>query len=166
MKCKQEVKLFCSYFQYKKSLVSATNISSGWINSRCSCYFCCLQHKKSTIVRNKVQLTFCRADVTCAAAAAVTLQEVHGLSELCEIPWRLSRWLERLVVLPCFFTWLLHILQTASKLIRTSPSLQKAKCFHTHSPSPLPSAMQRFVVALRFAFNMSSSTKVLKKTHS
>ena len=124
MKCNQEVNLLCSYFQYKKSTGSATNISSGWINSRCTCYFCCLQHKKSTIVKPNTESNRHPAELTspCAAAAAVTLQDVSGRSELCEIPWCLSRWLERLVVLPCFFTWLLHI----------------------PSPSPLPSTMLLF----------------------
>ena len=28
------------HFQYKKSTVSVTNISSGWINSGCTCYSC------------------------------------------------------------------------------------------------------------------------------
>lgn len=67
------------------------------------------------------------------------------------------RWLERFVVLPLYFTWPLHILQTASDLFRKSPSLQKPKCFHTldrnggliisrSSTSPLPSAMLCFVV--------------------
>lgn len=91
----------------------------------------------------------------CAAAAGM-LQEVPGRSVLCEIPWRLSRWLERFVVLPLYFTRPLYSLQTASNLFRTSPSLQKPKCFHTldHSggliisrslASPLPSAMLCFV---------------------
>ena len=137
----------------------------------------------STIVIPKTECNRHSAELTslCTAAAAVTLQEMPWRSVLCEIPWCLRRWLERLVVLPCFYTLLLHILQTASDLIRTSPSLQKPECFHTHSPSPLPSTMLRFVVVLRFSllptgaddvttgrlnwvsFNMSLSVKVLKK---
>ena len=121
----------------------------SWINSRCTCYFCCcLQHKKSTVVIPKMECKWHSAELTlpCTAAAAVTLQEVPGQSAVCEIPWRLCRWLERLLMLPCFYNWFLHILQTASNLIRTSPSLQKPKCIHTHSPSPRPSAMLWFDV--------------------
>ena len=153
MKCNQEVNLFCFHFQYKKSTVSATNISSGWIKSRFTCYFCCcLQHKKSTLVIPKTECNQHSAEMTlpCAAAAALTLQEVPGWSALCEIPRRLSMWLERWVMLPCFFTWLLHILQRASDLIRTYPSLQKPECFHTNSLAPLQSATLHFAVILRF----------------
>ena len=46
-----------------------------------------------------------------------------------------------------FFNLAFRYSATSSNFIRTSPSLQK--CFHTHSPSPLPSAMLCFVVVLR-----------------
>ena len=149
MKCNQEVNLFCSHFQYKKSIVSATNISSGWLSSRFTCYFCCcLQRKKSTLVIPKTECNRHSAELTlpCAAATAVTLQEVPGQSALCEVPSRLAAlvgcWRDQLF---CHvFYMVLHILRTASILIRTSPSLQNPECFHTHSPSPLPSTMLRF----------------------
>ena len=66
-----------------------------------------LPAKKSTLVIPKTECNRHSAELTllCAAAAAVTLQEVVGQSALCEIPWPLSRWLERLVLL-CFFVCL------------------------------------------------------------
>ena len=68
----------------------------------------------------------------CAAAVAGTLQEVPGPSVLCdEIPCRLSRWFVDLscfaVVLYLTFTYPTN----CERLFRTSPSLQKQKCFHT-----------------------------------
>ena len=133
MKCNQGVNLFCSHFQCKKSTVSATNISSGWINSRFTCYFCCcLQHKKSTLVISKTECNWHSAELTlpCAAAAAVMLLEVSGWSALCEIPWRLSRWLERLVV---FFTWLyIFYKQRVTKLEHLRLCRSQSVSAHTH----------------------------------